>query len=132
MQSPTHDESTQTEMQSPTHEKAIQTENVTEDLILEEVLNLSDNEMLYILENIWINVPHNMKLNFTFDFYLSLNSDQQCQFFSLLGNTLNDSIYETSKKHQEKVKGTTFQILSKVSKQSFLETCTQNIKAQLS
>ena len=67
LQSPTHDESTQTEMQSPTHEKAIQTENVTEDSILEEVLNLSDNEMLYIFENIWINVPHSMKLNFTFE-----------------------------------------------------------------
>ena len=119
------------ELLQSTHDEATQTDRVTEDSILDEVLNLSDDEMLYIFRNIWINVPNKMKLNFTFDFYLTLNSEEQCQFFSLLGDILNESVYETSKIQQEKVKGTTFQKLSNISKESFLETCDKKLLAFL-
>ena len=62
-------------------EKTTQTEERNEDEVLDDVLKLPDDEMEWIFRNIWNNINSTKKCNYIFDFFSSLNPDEQCDLF---------------------------------------------------
>ena len=108
-------------------EKTTQTEERNEDEVLDDVLKLPDDEREWIFRNIWNNINSTKKCNYIFDFFSSLNLDEQCDLFRLFGKTMNHTVLELSEKLRYKTKEFCFQDLSSVSKNTFLDQCDQRI-----
>ena len=65
-------------------EKTTQTEERNEDEVLDDVLKLPDDEREWIFRNIWNNINSTKKCNYIFDFFSSLNPDEQCDLLPIL------------------------------------------------
>ena len=69
--------------------KTTQTDNRD---ILSEILENSSSDLPYIVSNLWLNLMSKEKLKLLMMFYSDLKFDDQCDFFSFLGHSLNDIV----------------------------------------
>ena len=53
--------------------------------MLDQVLVLNDADMVYILDNIWVNLTHKRYAKL-FSLFESLSVDEHCEFFKLVGS----------------------------------------------
>ena len=92
------------------------------DSICEIVKDFDEFEKCFLMANIMSQLSNEEKVNSIFLLYNDLEYEQQCDMFALLGNSLNQEIYETSTM-KSSGQDLTIEDLKDVSKLVFYQEC---------
>ena len=97
------------------------------DSICEIVKDFDEFEKCFLMANIMSQLSNEEKVNSIFLLYNDLEYEQQCDMFALLGNSLNQEIYETSTM-KSSGQDLTIEDLKDVSKLGFYQECEGRLK----
>ena len=98
--------------------------------VLNDVLSLNDDDLFWILENIWTNLKHDRAKNL-FQLVTSLSQAEQCTFFAQIASIFNQALYNLSKIIHKSTIPMTLADLSRVSKASFIQQFDERLLAFL-
>ena len=90
--------------------------------------NFTSYEKSYLVSNLWSTIHKDFQVKLLFLFYGDFDNAQQADTLALLGNSLNESMYEASKNTSNHAKDLDLDKLSATNKKEFYQTCDIRLK----
>ena len=110
--------------------KSTQTNN-DETSLMQNICELSENftsyEKSFLLSNIWSKIHPDDQVKIIFMLYCELEQDQQENMFAFLGDSLNATIYDESKKNCKQAKDLDIGQLREKNKSDFYKNCDKRV-----